>query len=63
MYIPQRTAMLEGTPLDFVERVRSFAVHRRAKTAYADPIEIALEYRSDLERFFFVGGERKKKRS
>ncbi|KAF9332109.1 hypothetical protein BG006_005026 [Podila minutissima] len=44
MYIPQRTAMLEGTPLDFLERVHSFAVHRRAKTTYADPIEIALDW-------------------
>lgn len=42
MYIPQRTAVLEGTPLDFVEQVRSFAVHKRAKTQ-ADPVEIALE--------------------
>ncbi|KAG0019639.1 hypothetical protein BGZ81_009643 [Podila clonocystis] len=44
MYIPQRTAVLEGTPLDFVEQVRSFAVHRRAKTVHADPVEIALEW-------------------
>ncbi|KAG0335271.1 hypothetical protein BG000_007661 [Podila horticola] len=43
MYIPQRTAVLEGTPLDFVEQVRSFAVHQHAKKAYADPVEIALD--------------------
>jgi hypothetical protein len=43
MYIPQRTAVLEGTPLDFVAQVRSFAVHQRAKTVCADPVEIALE--------------------
>lgn len=34
---------MEGTPLEFVEEVRSFSAHKRNKDSYDDPVQIALE--------------------
>ncbi|KAG0256069.1 hypothetical protein BG011_004759 [Mortierella polycephala] len=45
MYIPQRTAIMEGTPMSFVDEVRRFKTHKRSAKdgAFDDPVEIALE--------------------
>ncbi|KAF9912716.1 hypothetical protein EC991_009452 [Linnemannia zychae] len=43
MYIPQRTTIMEGTPLEFLEEVRAFSVQKRRQEAFDDPIQIALE--------------------
>ncbi|KAF9359365.1 hypothetical protein BGX26_012483 [Mortierella sp. AD094] len=43
MYIPQRAAMMEGTPADFVEVVRNFNAHKNNKDTHDDPVQIALE--------------------
>ncbi|KAF8935141.1 P-loop containing nucleoside triphosphate hydrolase protein [Dissophora ornata] len=50
MYIPQRTAIMEGTPLDFVEEVRKFGAHKKNAHSYDDPVQIALDWgiRPDL---------------
>lgn len=50
MYIPQRTAVMEGTPLDFVDVVRKFNAHKSNPDNFDDPVEIGLEYAI----FFFV---------
>ncbi|KAG0304607.1 hypothetical protein BGZ98_005281 [Dissophora globulifera] len=49
MYIPQRAAIMEGTPLDFVDEVRKFGVHK-TKNSVDDPVQIALDWgiRPDL---------------
>ncbi|KAF9143775.1 hypothetical protein BG015_000310 [Linnemannia schmuckeri] len=44
MYIPQRTTIMEGTPLDFLEEVRAFSAHKRNKDSYDDPVQIALDW-------------------
>ncbi|KAH7052902.1 P-loop containing nucleoside triphosphate hydrolase protein [Linnemannia elongata] len=44
MYIPQRTTIMEGTPLEFLEEVRAFSVHKRIKDSYDDPVQIALDW-------------------
>ncbi|KAG0020134.1 hypothetical protein BGZ80_004724 [Entomortierella chlamydospora] len=43
MYIPQRTATMEGTPTDFLEVVRKFGTHKK-KDTYDDPVQIALDW-------------------
>ncbi|KAF9985706.1 hypothetical protein BGZ65_010079, partial [Modicella reniformis] len=50
MYIPQRTALMEGTPLDFVDVVRKFNAHKKNLDSYDDPVEIGLDWglRPDL---------------
>ncbi|KAF9551805.1 hypothetical protein EC957_004128 [Mortierella hygrophila] len=44
MYIPQRTTIMESTPLDFLEEVRAFSTHKRNKDSYDDPVQIALDW-------------------
>ncbi|KAF9924183.1 hypothetical protein FBU30_005801 [Linnemannia zychae] len=44
MYIPQRTTIMEGTPHDFYQEVRSFSTHKRSKDSYDDPVQIALDW-------------------
>ncbi|KAF9438759.1 hypothetical protein BGZ76_005065 [Entomortierella beljakovae] len=50
MYVPQRTAMMDSTPREFVEEVRKFNAHKSNKNAYDDPVQIALDWgiRPDL---------------
>ncbi|KAF9570950.1 hypothetical protein EC968_001140 [Mortierella alpina] len=52
MYVPQRTAIMEGTPLDFVEEVRRFGAHKKnlKDNVFDDPVQIALDWgiRPDL---------------
>ncbi|ORZ11710.1 P-loop containing nucleoside triphosphate hydrolase protein [Lobosporangium transversale] len=50
MYIPQRTAVMEGTPLDFVEVIRKFQTHKNNTDYYDDPVQVALDWgvRPDL---------------
>ncbi|KAG0369187.1 hypothetical protein BGZ54_000118 [Gamsiella multidivaricata] len=43
MYIPQRTAVMEGTPLDFLEEVRKFKTHKKNDN-YDDPVQIGLDW-------------------
>jgi len=43
MYIPQRTAIMEGTPLEFVDVVRKFHAHKSNLDNFDDPVEIGLE--------------------
>ncbi|KAF9970979.1 hypothetical protein BGZ73_006153 [Actinomortierella ambigua] len=43
MYVPQRTPIMEGTPLDFLEATRGFAVNKKRKDSFDDPVELALE--------------------
>ncbi|KAF9161907.1 hypothetical protein DFQ26_004028 [Actinomortierella ambigua] len=45
MYVPQRTPVMEGTPMDFLETARSFAVYKKRKDSFDDPAEIALDWK------------------
>ncbi|KAF9292202.1 hypothetical protein BGZ68_009793 [Mortierella alpina] len=52
MYVAQRTAIMEGTPLDFLEEVRRFGAHKKflKDRVFDDPVQIALDWgiRPDL---------------
>ncbi|KAF9172504.1 hypothetical protein BGX21_009748 [Mortierella sp. AD011] len=43
MYIPQRTATMEGSANDFLAVVRKFGTHKK-KDTYDDPVQIALDW-------------------
>lgn len=50
-YVPQRPALLPGTPLDYLERMRGFAARKQRAAELAssgikprDPLEIAEEW-------------------
>ncbi|KAG0277022.1 hypothetical protein BGZ95_006667 [Linnemannia exigua] len=44
MYIPQRTTIMEGTPLEFLEEVRAFSAHKHYQDAFDDPVQIGLDW-------------------
>ncbi|KAG9299529.1 hypothetical protein G9A89_020700 [Geosiphon pyriformis] len=41
MYVPQRSAIMPGTPLEFVERIRAYATQQKNKNNHGDPVEIS----------------------
>ncbi|KAJ9055927.1 hypothetical protein DSO57_1038274 [Entomophthora muscae] len=47
MYVPQRPAILPGTPSEFVLKVRSFSAHKGK--SHAEPSEIAKEWGVPLD--------------
>ncbi|KAG0042415.1 hypothetical protein BGZ83_000497 [Gryganskiella cystojenkinii] len=44
MYVPQRSPIMEGTPLEFLEEVRRFGAHKKNKGSFDDPVEIGLDW-------------------
>ncbi|KAI1315937.1 hypothetical protein EDD11_000187 [Mortierella claussenii] len=50
MYIPQRSPVMDSTPIEFVEEVRKFGAHRKNQDSYDDPVQIGLDWglRPDL---------------
>ncbi|CAG8457309.1 10480_t:CDS:2 [Diversispora eburnea] len=41
MYVPQRTPIMPGTPLEFSQKIRTFSSQRLINKFYDDPIEIS----------------------